>query len=126
MSSDIDQDLTYFSRSEFSCQYTGENKIEDSLLLKVDELRERCGFPFIITSGYRSLAHPIERAKKTNTGTHAQGIAADIKVIDGVQRFKIVAEAIKMGFTGIGVASNFIHVDIRSLDTNESPVMWCY
>tara|TARA_B110000211_G_scaffold199897_1_gene230559 strand:- start:295 stop:675 length:381 start_codon:yes stop_codon:yes gene_type:complete len=126
MSSDIDQDLTYFSRSEFSCQYTGENKIEDSLLLKVDELRERCGFPFIITSGYRSLAHPIERAKKTNTGTHAQGIAADIKVIDGVQRFKIVAEAIKMGFTGIGVASNFVHVDIRSLDTNESPVMWCY
>ena len=126
MSSDIDQDLTYFSRSEFSCQYTGENKIEDSLLLKVDELRERCGFPFIITSGYRSLAHPIERAKKTNTGTHAQGIAADIKVIDGVQRFKIVAEAIKMGFTGIGIASNFVHVDIRSLDTNESPVMWCY
>ena len=126
MSSDIDQDLTYFSRSEFSCQYTGENKIEDSLLLKVDELRERCGFPFIITSGYRSLAHPIERAKKTNTGTHAQGIAADIKVIDGVQRFKIVSEAIKMGFTGIGVASNFVHVDIRSLDTNESPVMWCY
>ena len=126
MSSDIDQDLTYFSRSEFSCQYTGENKIEDSLLLKIDELRERCGFPFIITSGYRSLAHPIERAKKTNTGTHAQGIAADIKVIDGVQRFKIVEEAIKMGFTGIGVASNFVHVDIRSLDTNESPVMWTY
>ena len=126
MSSDIDQDLTYFSRSEFSCQYTGENKIEDSLLLKVDELRERCGFPFIITSGYRSLAHPIERAKKTNTGTHAQGIAADIKVIDGVQRFKIVEEAIKMGFSGIGIASNFVHVDIRSLDTNESPVMWCY
>ena len=126
MSSDIDKDLTYFSRSEFSCQYTGENKIEDSLLLKIDELRERCGFPFIITSGYRSLAHPIERAKKTNTGTHAQGIAADIKVIDGVQRFKIVEEAIKMGFTGIGVASNFVHVDIRSLDTNESPVMWTY
>ena len=126
MSSNIDQELKYFSKAEFSCQYTGENKIEDSLLLKIDELRERCGFPFIITSGYRSLAHPIERAKKTNTGTHAQGIAADIRVRDGVQRFKIVEEAIKMGFTGIGVATDFVHVDIRSLDTNESPVMWCY
>jgi len=31
-----------------------------------------------------------------------------------------------MGFSGIGVASNFIHVDIRDLDTNESPVMWTY
>ena len=123
---DIDQDLTYFAKAEFACQYTGENQITDALLLKIDELRDRCGFPFVITSGYRSLAHPIERAKKTNTGTHAQGIAADIRVRDGVQRFKIVEEAIKMGFTGVGVATDFVHVDIRDLDTNESPVMWCY
>ena len=31
-----------------------------------------------------------------------------------------------MGFTGIGVANGFVHVDIRNLDGNESPVMWCY
>ena len=46
---------------------------------KVDELRDRCGFPFVITSGYRSPQHPIE-AKKDVPGTHAQGIAADIKI----------------------------------------------
>ena len=38
----------------------------------------------------------------------------------------IVEEAIKMGFTGIGVANGFVHVDIRNLDGNEAPVMWCY
>ena len=115
----------YFTREEFVCQATGENEIEDELILALDELREACGFPFVITSGYRSPEHPIE-LRKTKAGTHAQGIAADIKVTDGTQRFKIVEEAIKMGFSGIGVAGVFVHVDIRDLDGNESPVMWTY
>ena len=122
---DINQDLDYFTKEEFACQYTGENEISDRLLLKLDLLRARCGFPFVITSGFRSEDHPIE-AKKETPGTHAQGIAADIKVTDGTQRFKIVEEAIKMGFSGIGVASQFVHVDIRHLDGNEPPVMWTY
>jgi uncharacterized protein YcbK (DUF882 family) len=121
----INQDLDYFTREEFACQYTGENEISDRLLLKLDLLRARCGFPFVITSGFRSKDHPIE-VKKERPGTHAQGIAADIKVNDGTQRFRIVQEAISMGFSGIGVASSFVHVDIRSLDINESPVMWTY
>ena len=121
----INEDLDYFTREEFACQYTGENEISDRLLLKLDLLRARCGSPFVITSGYRSKDHPIE-SKKETPGTHAQGIAADIKVTDGTQRFKIVEEAIKMGFSGIGVAGQFVHVDIRDLDGNESPVMWTY
>jgi uncharacterized protein YcbK (DUF882 family) len=65
----------YFSRDEFVCKETGENEIEDELIFALDELREHCGFPFVITSGYRSPDHPIELKKKT-PGTHAQGIAA--------------------------------------------------
>ena len=75
----IDQDLDYFTKKEFACQHTGENGIKDTFLLKLDLLRARCGFPFIITSGYRSPEHPIE-LRKEKAGTHAQGIAADIKV----------------------------------------------
>ena len=115
----------YFNRKEFACQYTGRNEISPELIDKLDELREACGFPFIITSGYRDATHPVE-AKKTKAGTHAQGIAADIKVNNGLQRFKIVEEAIKLGFTGIGVASSFIHVDIRSPDDTTPFVMWTY
>ena len=121
----INNDLDYFTREEFACQYTGENEISDRLLLNLDLLRRKCGFPFVITSGYRDPSHPIE-ARKEKVGTHAQGIAADIKVNDGTQRYKLVNEAIKMGFTGIGIAGEFVHVDIRDLDGNESPVMWCY
>ena len=122
---DINQDLDYFTREEFACQYTGENEISDRLLLKLDLLRARCGFPFVITSGYRSKDHPIE-AKKETPGTHAQGIAADIKVSTAQQRYTLVEEAIKMGFGGIGIHSVFVHVDMRSIDGNKSPVMWLY
>tara|TARA_B110000503_G_scaffold11940_1_gene16094 strand:+ start:14766 stop:15125 length:360 start_codon:yes stop_codon:yes gene_type:complete len=116
----------YFYREEFACQYTGENKIKDEFIERLDKLRKACGFPFIITSGYRSPSHPIE-AKKKVAGQHSQGNAADIKVSDGLQRYKLVAQAIALGFTGIGVASTFIHVDTRDLhDDAVGPVMWTY
>ena len=111
----------YFKLSDFDCQETGENRMEAEFIEKLDELREACGFPFIITSGYRSPEHSIERRKKA-PGTHAQGIAADIRVNGGAQRFKIVEMAHKLKFGGIGVAKSFVHVDIRE----KTPVLWCY
>lgn len=111
----------YFEISDFDCQETGENRMEPEFIEKLDELREACGFPFIITSGYRSPEHSIERRKKA-PGTHAQGIAADIKVSNGSQRYKIIEMAHKMRFGGIGVAKTFVHVDIRE----KTPVLWCY
>jgi len=56
--------LKNFTKEEFNCQHTGENRMEEEFLLKLDQLRDNCGFPFVITSGYRSPSHPIE-AKKT-------------------------------------------------------------
>ena len=110
----------YFSRDEFACSHTGKNEISDSLIDKLDLLREACGFPFIITSGYRDPTHPVE-ARKKEPGTHCQGIAADIRGSGGHQRFTIVKHALTLGFRGIGVAKPFVHVDTRDL-----PVMWVY
>ena len=95
--------------------------MDSSFLFMLDELRERCGFPFKITSGYRSVNHTAERNKKKG-GTHTQGIAADIAVSNGQQRMIIVKKALEMGFGGIGVAKSFVHVDMRST----TPVMWTY
>ena len=63
----------YFTRDEFVCKSTGENEIEDELIHALDELREHCGFPFVITSGYRSPNHPIELGKK-QPGTQHRGL----------------------------------------------------
>ena len=53
----------YFKVEDFACSETGENEIQDGFVKKLDELREACGFPFIVTSGYRSPDHPIEAKK---------------------------------------------------------------
>ena len=111
----------YFRIHEFDCQETGENEMKEEFIHKLDQLRNACGFPFKITSGYRSPNHSIEK-RKAKAGTHAQGIACDIAVSGGAQRYKIVSEAMSLGFTGIGVAKTFIHVDIRET----TPVMWEY
>jgi len=114
--------LKHFKREEFDCQVSGTNNMEQEFLQKLDELRAYCGFPFVITSGYRHpTLHPIER-KKDVPGTHAQGIAADIKITNAADRFTLVNNAVKLGFTGIGVASDFIHVDTRGT----TPGMWTY
>jgi uncharacterized protein YcbK (DUF882 family) len=113
--------LKYFKVEDFNCQETGENEMCPDFLQKLDALREVCGFPFIITSGYRSPNHSIE-AKKSKPGTHSQGIAADIKVVGGAQRMAIIRNASIMGFNGIGVAKGFVHVDTRET----TPVAWKY
>ena len=114
-------EFRYFKLSDFDCQETGENEMDLNFILRLDHLRDLCGFPFIITSGYRSPKHSIE-AKKASPGTHTKGIAADIRVSGGVERMEIIKNALKLGFTGIGVHKSFIHVDSRST----VPVVWPY
>ena len=114
-------DFKYFKLEDFNCQETGENEMSTEFIERLDGLRSVCGFPFIVTSGYRSPNHSIE-AKKEMPGQHAQGIAADIKVVGGAQRRLLVEKALDMGFTGVGVDKNFVHVDIRKT----TPVLWVY
>ena len=121
----MDEQFDYFELEDFDCQETGENKMSVEFIHKLDQLREACGFPFIITSGFRSKDHSIEK-RKEKVGTHGQGIAADIKISSAQQRYTIVKEAIKMGFGGIGIHSVFVHIDNRSRSGDKPPVMWLY
>jgi uncharacterized protein YcbK (DUF882 family) len=113
--------MRYFKLSDFNCQETGKNEMSEEFLDKLDELRHKCGFPFIITSGYRDKTHSIE-ARKAKAGTHARGIASDIRINNGNEAYDIIKNAQSMGFNGIGVAKSFIHVDIRK----GMPVIWSY
>ena len=114
--------LKHFHIAEFRCKETQENDMDESFLHMLDELRERCGFPFVITSGFRSVKHSAEINKPNGGGTHTKGIAVDIAVSNGFERMNIVHEALKMGFGGIGVARTFVHIDMRAT----TPVMWTY
>jgi uncharacterized protein YcbK (DUF882 family) len=112
----------YFDRTEFVCQETGENEIKDRFIRRLDTLREQCGFPFVVTSGYRSPQHSIEAAKPGGPGPHSTGEASDIAVSGGHRRYVLLREAFKMDFTGIGVHKEFIHLDDRA----GLEVLWPY
>jgi len=96
--------------------------MDPEFLENLDRLREICGFPFRITSGWRDATHPVE-ARKEKPGTHQQGIAADIAVTNGLDRLTLVREAVRMdSFNGIGIGDGFVHLDGRKT----TPVMWTY
>lgn len=118
-------EFRYFSKSAdpdlFFCSHTGLEGIQPRFVRRLDQLRHVCGFPFVITSGFRHETHPIEAAKN-EPGTHSEGIAADIRVRGGAQRRLLVWHALNLGFNGIGVARTFVHVDIR----DDVPVLWVY
>lgn len=103
----------YFTYDEFACQETGENETQDRFIRRLDILREKCGFPLVINSGYRSPNHSIEAAKPT-PGQHSSGRCADIRARNARDKYVILMFAMEMGFTGIGVAKDFVHIDERS------------
>lgn len=109
-----------FTEQEFLCQETGEINMQERFMTLLQELRYRYGKSMRITSGYRSPRHSIE-ARKKELGTHAQGIAADIYAV-GPDKYRLVKMAFELGFTGIGVASNFIHLDC----SRERCAIWSY
>ena len=113
--------MKYFTMDEFKCSHTGNVDMDQHFLTMLDELRYRSGFPFVITSGYRDPSHPIEAAKAT-PGTHARGIAVDIACTDPFLRTRLLRQAFELGFSGIGIAKGFIHVDTRM----DEPRCWVY
>ena len=116
--------MKHFHLREFDCTHTGTggDNMDPEFLELLDMLREICGFPFRITSGWRDATHPAE-AKKEKPGTHNQGIAADIIVSNSLDRITLVREALKMDcFNGIGIGNGFVHLDGRKT----TPVMWTY
>jgi len=89
----------------------------------LDETRELADIPFIINSGYRTKKHNKKVGGKADS-SHTSGNAADIKCEDSISRFKIIEAALRAGFTRIGIAKTFIHLDN---DINKvQNVIWTY
>ena len=99
-----------------------ETNMSKEFLFVLDEAREIAGIPFIINSAYRSPEHPL--SIKNPSSSHIKGLAVDIKATDSKTRFKIVQALMTVGFTRIGIADTFIHVDL-DLDKTKN-VIWTY
>ena len=124
--------VRYFNYSEFdSPDVQGSGQLMDKTLLEMlDEVREIVGEPIIITSGFRTPAHTEAVGGKTpdadgNGGSsHLKGLAVDIAIRHSRMRFKLINALFEVGINRIGIADNFIHIDIDP-DKDEN-VIWTY
>ncbi|NIV12142.1 MAG: peptidase M15 [Aliifodinibius sp.] len=115
--------MNYFKDEEFKCPCCGKFVISSSLKFKLNHARHIANIPFIITSGYRCLAHN-EAIGKSPTSSHLKGHAVDVSVKSSRDRYKILEGAIHAGFNRIGIGKDFIHLDD---DLDKDPkVCWDY
>ena len=116
--------LNYFSLSEFDCPSlpdSGKN-MDINFLYKLDHARDIAGISFKITSGYRTKEHNTKVGGVPNS-SHLIGVAADIAVGSGSERYIILNALIKAGFKRLGVAKTFIHCDT---DDSKPNSVWTY
>lgn len=104
----------YFTREELEDPTTKECLVHASLLIKLDELRELCGKPIIVTSGYRSPEHNA-KIGGAQSSQHTTGRAADLVCLGlSLKKFAELANKVFAdGGLGIYPDEKFIHVDTR-------------
>ena len=94
---------------------------------KIQELRNRLGFPLPVTSAARCPEHNSKVSKTGLQGPHTTGRAIDLQV-SHENAYKALKTALEMGcFTGIGINQKgngrFLHLD--DLKDNR-PAIWSY
>lgn len=114
-----------FKKAEFDCKATGENNMQHEFMEKLQAIRREYGKPMQITSGFRSVKHPIEAKKSHSNGEHTQGFCADVACENSTERFRLVQLALKHGITRIGVAKTFLHLGIGGAGLPNN-VIWEY
>lgn len=115
-----------FSSYEFECNCDGkdcqEQKIELKLVAKLQWLRESLKMPLRVTSGYRCQKYQDRLTKKglktAKNSQHMLGRAVDIvpaggKGVDYDKRKRRLLQSCEQIFQAVGIASNFLHVDLR-------------
>lgn len=128
-----DSMVQYFTNSEFDQKGLpgSGSKMSNTFLVHLNELRSRCGFPFVVTSGYRSPEYNQTVSDTGANGPHTTGKAADIAV-NGEQAYIVLREALAMGvFMGLGISqkdpSHFLHLDILTKEEGyPRPMTWSY
>lgn len=117
----------HFTLEETGCRCGkcgGLQGMTDRTLVRFDELRNACGFPLSMSSGYRCQLHP-----DNPTGVHGDGEGGDL-LVDRLRAYIVLENAIKLGFTGIGVkqkgGNRFIHLDDSTRSDKLRPTIWSY
>ena len=113
--------INHFKEEEFKCKCgCGLCEMDQDFMEHLDWVREQCGIPLAILSGYRCPAHDKGVGGK---GNHTTGKAADILCNSSTKRYALLYHSIG-SFHRFGIGKSFIHLD----DCKDKPqgVAWLY
>ncbi len=129
-----------FSESEYECKCScrslarGEATINETLLQKIQELRDRCGFALPINSGLRCKKHNDDPKVGGHPNSahidHGEGCMAVDLGVDRERGRIALKEALNMDcFFGVGLqqkgtSGRFLHLDIKP--RNGTKAFWTY
>lgn len=115
-----------FSRFEFACRCgCGLAVPTPELIERLQATRDIAGIQLIISSGHRCVRHNAA-VKGALVSAHLTGAAVDVRAETGSARWTIVRAAIQAGFTRIGIARTFIHLDVAHSINHPREVLWLY
>lgn len=104
-----------FSVDELTCKCgCGACAMNADFMVKLQKVRDQVG-RMIIDSGFRCETWNA-KVGGANHSYHKVGRAADIFCVNEIWRFKLIEAAFTAGMRGIGVASNFVHLDDRDVE----------
>lgn len=104
-----------FNLQEFECTHPDHRhvRVDDELVEKLQQLRDRLDVPLVINSAYRCS----ERNKQVggvDNSQHLYGKEVDISLHTIPLQIKEIKRiARQIGFTGVGLYNTFIHLDVR-------------
>lgn len=113
---------TNFSKDEFKCPCCDVSDINVGFVMRLQLARESIGRSMAINSGYRCKSRN-EAVGGVESSAHRKGLAADIRCSNSSDRMLFLS-ILPEFFTRIGVASNFIHVDLD--ESKAQNVLWVY
>ena len=112
----------HFTFDELKCPCCGKATMDPRFMIMLESLRVQFDKPIKINSAFRCPDYNAKLADHSPTSKHLIGCAADIAVSASDDRYKLLSLAFNIGFNGIGIGKNFIHVDSR-LDARR---VWVY
>lgn len=115
---------TYLTGYKRMSQFFSDIEVEGldpELVSKLDTARRVAGIPFVITSGKRSCAANTA-ALGVEGSSHLSGLAVDLRVTSGSDRFLIVKGLLAAGFDRIGAYDKHVHADLDR--TKPANVLW--
>lgn len=116
-------EIENFPEDELTCKCgCGFSDMSPKLLVLLQALRYVLGFPLTITSACRCESHN-RAVGGYPSSRHKLGQAIDIstKNMTAGAKQRLLEFALFLGFKGIGIGKDFIHLDVR-----DNPAIWTY